>query len=599
MIRWLIIFLALPAAVFSEPVTIRSGEHETFSRLVLSIGVGNEWGVTPESGGYVLDISGVSDGFDTSTIFARIPRERLVAVAQRDVDSLFLSVECDCYVDTFLWQPGQLVLDVVDGPDPESPNVEPVETLMSPTQTPARPMQLPNLLALNSDPSTPSTALEIPLELQQSPTTSDLRETEEALITGLARAASQGFLNPAVKDVEETVTQEMSVVEVEEPEDMPGPPIVLGRPGIGISTAMDRELALLGDELESTLGDRCLPPDLFEISAWADGGALHEQIASLAEGLAGEFGEEPREAHDQLARLYIHFGFGSEARAVLSTDAALSQSRRVMSELAGIVDDYPGAYSLISAQSGCETPGALWAFLVDPEVLEEQQKNYILQQFFVLPQPLRGQISSRLSRKFLAVNDRDSASRILRAAENNDAEVSHDVQASRALIAEESDDPVGALAVLSSEAENNARTTPESLIRLINLALSQEQTPTEEDLILAATLREEYRGSPIAAELAVAEAAGWNGRGQYREALNLLDGRSDDSANRVVDDVFSRIAETATTAEFLEFAYADIPSAVLPQTENEMARRLIDVGFPERASAFRRGCSSSRRYGAS
>jgi len=307
-----------------------------------------------------------------------------------------------------------------------------------------------------------------------------------------------------------------------------------------------------------------LAGDLFDLNAWGDGSELHVQVASLAEDLAGEFGEEPREAQDTLARLYLHFGFGAEARAVLSSDLAQSQDRRVLSELAGIIDDYPGQYDLISAQAGCETPAVLWAFYVSPNPLQENEKNQILQHFFALPQPLRGQLAPRLARKFVSINDPDSAAKLMRASDNQDAQTTHDVQATRALIAEEVDDPERALDVLAKEAGDNARTTPESLIRLIELSLEQGLIPQQSDLVLAATMRQEYRDSPIALDLAIAEANGLIALDRYENALALVTQREDSAAQQTIDNAYNQLTQNAAPSDFLEFSHENCALARLP-----------------------------------
>jgi hypothetical protein len=533
----------------------------------------------------LLDLIGPVDGFETRAVFERIPRDRLIEVTQQDQDSLFLGVSCDCHLDAFLWRTGQLVVDVIDGPKSGEPVVQPRLENKSNAVEADNPAELPDLLELRASTSFQSA---LTIELRDEPPAPSISATEVALIEGLARAASQGFLDAAVQETPSPNVVSDEIVK-DEPEDLPGPPTFVGQPGVGISSAIDREFALLGNVLESVAGQLCLPADFFDISTWGDDSGFHVQVANLAERLAGEFGEEPREAQDDLARLYIHFGFGAEARAVLSADMAQSQNRQILLELAGIVDEYLGSYDLIASQAGCPTPAALWAFYVNPTFLAEEERNHLLQQFFALPQPLRGQIAPRMARKFLAVDDTDAASKLIRASENQDAEVTHDVQATRALIAEEVDDPIQALEVLSQEAGDNARTTPGSVIRLIELALEQGQIPQQSDQTLVASMRQEYRDLPISDDLAIAEAKGLIATGQYRNALTLLQHRQDTEAAIVTNKAFVQLAQIAPAALFLEFAFDDIPEVVNGETKNEISRRLIDIGFPERATVLMSG----------
>ncbi|MDC0116164.1 hypothetical protein OAH97_01645 [Octadecabacter sp.] len=598
MIRLLLCFFVFPVLAHAQPVSIRSGEHDTFSRLVLSTGVTVEWQIIPNSAGYTLELIGVDNGFDISAIFDRIPRRRILNVAQQSPNTLAIDVDCACHADVFLWRPDELVLDIIDGPDPNASSsvgetFENDITLSNEAQS-----VLPDLLELRTVSTPLLFPFKIPMTEQDVHELPELMATEAALLEGLARASSQGFLSPALKPPSNV---EENIMVSEDLPDLPGPPLNVGQPGIGISTALDRDLALINDVISGTMGQKCLPGDLFEIANWADSRALHVQISALAEGLAGEFGQETLEAEDDLARLYIHFGFGAEARSVLRENASMSQSRQILYELADIVDDYSGPYPLIATQAGCPSAAAIWAFYAVPAFLDEDALNNLLQQFFMVPQPLRGQIAPRLARKFVQIGNPDAASRLLQASENHDVETTHAVQATRALIAEEMDDPQEAIIMLEQEVSHNVRTTPNSLIHLIELELREGQVPEEGDLELAATMRQENRGTSIEGTLAVAEARGRIALRQYQASLDLVAGRQTPDALSVVDQTFDHMAGNATDASFLEFGFADLPNGITAPTENAMARRLIDLGFPQRAADVLRGSAdgivaSERRY---
>lgn len=599
MMRTLVLLLCFPIAAIAEPVAIRSGEHETFSRLVISIGEGTEWGLQQTETGFMLELTGRSDGFDVSKVFERIPRSRIIDVSQPSENMLSLDVACDCFADAFLWRPGQLVLDVVDGENPNAPLAIFVPLGVSAPSN--APQSLPNLLALQSDMPPPFAPFSPAMSAEAAVQQSDLQMTETALIEGLARAASQGFLDAAVtRPVDTPVAPAVPAEIVSEPQ-MSEPMVGFQQPGVGITTAMDRDFAVIQDVLASTLGQQCLPADLFEVNDWATDDAFHDQVAGLAEALAGEFGEQPLAAQDTLARLYIHFGFGAEARVVLKADAAQSRTRQVLIQLAGLIDDYDGHYELIEAQAGCDTPAALWAFFSEPMYLDDDSRNHVLQEFFALPQPLRGQIAPRLARKFVDVGDADGAEKLLRASENHDAAATHDVQSARALVAEEFDNPEQAMAVLTQQANDNPRTTPESLIRLLELGMENGVVPLDADLVLAAAMRQEHRDTPIELRLAVAEASGRTQLGNYQAAIDLMQARDDTQAFRIIDAAFAHMTENATSTVFLGFGFGDIPKGVTAQTENQMADRMINLGFPERAQAFLAGSgerevAAERRY---
>jgi hypothetical protein len=65
--------------------------------------------------------------------------------------------------------------------------------------------------------------------------------------------------------------------------------------------------------------------------------------------------------------------------------------------------------------------------------------------------------------------------------------------------------------------------------------------------------------------------------------------------------IYAHLSENADPGKFLEFAYREIPESLSDETENMTARRLIDLGFPERATQFLTGAAvreaaAERRY---
>jgi hypothetical protein len=171
----------------------------------------------------------------------------------------------------------------------------------------------------------------------------------------------------------------------------------------------------------------------------------------------------------------------------------------------------------------------------------------------------------------------------------------------RALISESSDNAGDAVAVLSDEANDNARVTPQSLIRLIELELEQGLVPSEANLLLAGALRQEHRDAPIEQGLAIAEAAGRIATGQYQTALDLVRNRESIQSFEIVDRMFEHITAHAETGIFLEFTFGETPDGLTSTTENAISKRLMDLGFYERASTFLAGgaegkAASERRY---
>ncbi len=586
MIRQLLLMLLVPIPAFADVVSVRSGEHENFSRLVLSISDGAVWSVDQTDKGYRLLLDGQTDGFDISEVFERIPRTRLQRLVQVKQDTLELQLSCACSIETFLWRSDRLVLDILDAEEAEIAK-EPAFVPVSPSvvMPQSENTVLPDIREFAGGLSL--TKYRAMPQVNDLDTTEQVNVFEATLLEGIARAASQGFLVPNLQNLPgesmvnaESLDPHSEPVPLEQTENY----TVFPLPGLDVSTALDENLAGLGSALLGSMGQRCLPAELFQIENWGDGNGLYEQVAALSDVLAGEFGEEPVEAETDLARLYLHFGFGAEALVALSITQSASQSRQVLIELANLFDERDTDYPLLSSQRHCETAGAFWAFVAMPQMLETNtQANDIMKSFLQLPQPLRGHIAPRLSEAFLTVEMPDRADQVLRSIKGHDAEQDPDVQVARAFVAEQNNDLQRALELLRTQANDSVRLSPRAAIRLVTLKLEDGEVPTESDLILLQALAVEFEEQSVSHELTATEALGWAARGEFVRALGTINDRSDESGNQVSDAIYLQLTEKGPSGVFLNLAMNERPDFLSDKTENAMASRLISLGFPDSA----------------
>jgi len=611
MIRAALFFLFLPFAVSADIVAIRSGEHENFTRLVFSIAEGETWNLNPTEGGYRLTLEGAGDGFDTSEVFERIPRTRIANLEQVGNRTLDLDLACDCMIESFLWRPDRLVLDVKEGVETRVA----VQTATLPillTETPEPVLgisDLPDIIGFENGLTLTGVNMDFSKhETSGTPvrdTMENISGSEVALLDGIARAATQGFLTPNLSSFPDE-SLPPPTVETIEPAPEPTEDILVNSrnfgPGIGVSTAFDQSLSDINGLIRTSADEHCLPPEHFEIATWGDERTFHEQVAALSEGLAGEFGEEPVDAETDLAKLYLYYGFGAEALAALSLTPSTSQSRQVLFELAKIFDEVDTNFPLLASQSGCDSAGAFWAFLATPILPDsDDQLNRITRTFFELPNPLRGHIAPRLSQNFLTLGMPETAELVLRTTENQDSEDVPAVQETHALIAEHNQDTDEALAILNEQADDDVRLTPDAAIKMVDLSLEQGIIPSESDLLLLSAFALEFDGHEIGQTLVNTEAKGWSARGDFSYALNLFSDNVDATSILAKNEIYIEMTEDAPSGIFLDLVINDRPSDLSPKTENLIARRLIDLGFPEQALGYLSGIASredaaERRY---
>ena len=114
------VLLLFPCASWAQDVSIRSGEHADFSRLVLDFDSRVTWQFGRVEGGYELRVSTPEVQFDLSRIFALIPRTRVQSVEDRGEGRLFIASSCDCHGDAFDLRASEVVLDIKDGAAPHA-----------------------------------------------------------------------------------------------------------------------------------------------------------------------------------------------------------------------------------------------------------------------------------------------------------------------------------------------------------------------------------------------------------------------------------------------------------------------------------------------
>lgn len=598
-----LLHVASPGA--ADPISIRSGEHEQYSRLVFSIEDEADWSLQKIENGYQLAFEGSVSGFDTSNVLDRLPRRRLTSLTQPDPSRLEIALNCVCHATAFLWRDDRLVIDIKDGAPPfdesasSSTDAAEINLTANPQSRPA-PQRAPHLLSNLGEEEPLAAPLPLPNADENA---ADLLDGAEAtLVENVARATTHGILTPALPDFPSEPTQPSA------PEESNNSPVThtpseteVIYPGVGLSSTSLEALANLRSQMSAIGASPCLPLDDLDIKAWGDERPFHAQIAELSMSLVADFGQEAPDYSEQMARILLFFGFGSEALSLLNKEETRSKSQAILTELATLIDGYPGSHELLLSQIDCETPGALWAFLAMETPHSPDHRNMILREFLLLPPDLRRHLSPRLSQQFLRVQDIEAAEQISLAGLDPTGTGAPTAQMTRAMISEAGGQTAQALSILTQEVEETAHIPPEALISLIDLSLDEGQQPETSHLDLAAALRQEYAGTELASDLAFSEARARLAAGEYRDALELVPQIDAERSETLTNNIYKRIAADSSERDFLEFVFSDIPGQVKPETQNALARRLIDLGFFERATTIlsgpaQRADASERRY---
>ncbi|MBE0413791.1 hypothetical protein [Yoonia sp.] len=596
----LLIWLLTTSVGLARPLTIRTGEHADFTRVVLTIPIGVDWRLGRDAAGYVLQVP-VPDGYDTSGFFDLIPRDRILDVTQdRTAGLLRMALNCDCSADAFLYRSNFLVIDIRDSaPAPDSPFEGDLSGLATPgaqlekrfsiPRAPILPILPPRLLEaafpVGLDATSFSGADADPPEISTlgpADRNADLENLERAVVQSLGRALSQGLLDANFTPNGDEVPSKALKLDA----------VGAQAPGISAKTSIDENLIPPNNRVLLTqTGDTCLPADYFDVAAWGDDRAFHVQISEIRVRLIGEFDRFDETAVTELARRFVYFGFGREARQVLSLDGIDSQERRYMRAVANIIDGDPIAPDMFLAQVSCPTQAALWAMLAQPEGAMDAtvNRNAVLRSFLGLPRQLQRHLGPALALRFMAIGDNYAASQALAATRVDPART---IAADLAEAALAGADGAGGevVAALAQIADTDVRMTPEAMVGFFTEAVKESVSLKNDDFLLADALRFENSKLPIASDLAVAQIKAFIAMDRFAEAQTLINevgAELGEERTNQLSDIFANQASLRMgDSEFLAFVFDAETADMLRPAHEAVARRLRDLGFPEEAQAI-------------
>lgn len=579
-----VILLCWAGGASAQAVSVRSGEHADFTRLVIKL---------PERAPYTLTGSGVQtdlviDGqdyeIDTSAVFDRVPKTRLTGIAALPGHTgLRLSLAPGYEVKSYWFGNASLVLDIRRGEQPAKPvRLRPLPV------PPPRPGHALRLLQRDLD---RRLAMKGP---PASPNGPDLGISRDLLLRQVGRAASQGLLTPMARRIPPPAPPQAT------PEPVPQKPAARARPSppgmhLHAQTAIDRDMGAVLARLGAAGAQTCLDPERVDVAAWGGNASFRQQIGPLRARLLGEFDKPDRAAVLRLARLYVHFGFGAEARQLLAEVGGSAAADPVLEAMAAILEDgHAGADSALSGQTDCGPMVALWSALSYPEMPAGISLNgdAVLQGLTALPVHLRAYLGPVLARRLHEAGYKRESARARRVLNRVEATTTAEVRLMDAEVALSRGPDAPAEATLGTLVADNDTPSAQALLRLIDARLRRGAEISYETAQLAGAYAVEYRGQPLGTDLAEAHLAALASSGAFDEAFAELDQvPGADAAGRAASRarLSGMLASKASDYDFLHHTLsgsAAPPDGLDAETGNVMADRLISLGFPAEAARY-------------
>ena len=637
--RWLAALLVFSGPLSAETISVQTGEHADFSRVVLAPARATDWSLTPTEQGYRLQFVRKDITFDTRRAFDLIPRDRIERiVAAQDAGALDFSLKEGISARSFETGDGVVVIDFSAAPR-EKQNARDEETVDS--QSPEEPITRSPLTSLSAaeeistqffwrgiapqlaaqkratQPAVQPVAQPVApgsTPSHETAQTSDaslpsnrVSEAEQHLIRELSRAAAQGLVRvdsqpkPEVAshepaNPESSVAHGGSAKDSASAEDTATQMAQLDPLAYQMTTAIDREMPHDAVSRSYTAtGKTCLKDSDFDFAKWASDTPAGEQISDARRALVGEFDRADPQAVVALAKLYLALSFGAEAETVLNAFGQAVPERETLIYLARVMDDRAvDPESPLLAMLDCDSAVALWALLgsqgADPN--REMNLAAIQRAFGALPHALRLAVADRLIERLIS-NGAAGAAKIVRriAARVEPEAASPQISDARLDLAHGATQR--AETELKAIVADDGADAVEALLLLVDTQFENGILTDAKTVENVAALAFEHRFAPDGGRLARAHVLAATAAGQFDRAVAALRRWPEDdhaSRDRVAAQVYGAVTRNAEAVEFLRLSL-DHPDLWQSARGDDTlwltaAERFLSLGFPAQVPAM-------------
>lgn len=527
----------------AETITLRSGEHDDFARLVAFLPEKPKWKVEQDGRRVEVEIiGGESHDFDTSTVFDRIPRTRIAGVTQAGVNRLTIDLACDCTVSSFFQSPRMLVIDVTDAEPADTAEAEPPPAMRE--------------------------AFRESLVKRQSYSTSSLSQFAEALAQQTTREVLDiSAADAALRTNDAAMDAGLSNL------DLPNISVSGARqPRSGRGSARDAACDLL---TEDPLG-RFAEVDDFA----AEKGRITAELYT-------ERFDLNTDAAIDLAQLYLSQGLGAEARQILDMTGRQTGGASFLADIAVLIED-PDVVprERLDAFAQCATGNVLWPVLAEPRVQMSDDMGWqVARAAEALPRPLLRAIAPRLIANLVASGQSDPANLVDKIIDRTGGPGGKSM-ADVLLATDEGEQEV----ILDEIAQSTSDEAAKASAMLVERHVEAGKAVPEPLSDLVASHAEEQRHGDTSGMLRKAEAFSLISRGEFGPALGILKSGALGGTEQAdtVAQFFTELSRKGDRVTFLKIALSETGLALTapPAVRQAIAARLYENNFLSAASTL-------------
>ncbi|MEP1332015.1 MAG: hypothetical protein ABJK43_04880 [Lentilitoribacter sp.] len=584
--------LFLPLATSAQTITIKSGEHGTFSRLVLNSSSLGPWRLAQQGNTHVLDFSSFSGQFNTSDVFRRIDHTRITNVSSRG-SRLELKLACDCGLSVYNHSKELLVIDVKDKlnlPVPQKENkvvhfgkvkklsfTSLILTAKNPVET-----SLPLQPISNTEARKFFSALSL-MPFRNTSRSKSFPETRLQTLQGrlvhkFGTASSLGFLEP-------TKSAPKALL----------PPISNAPRSMSMTKYIEvnSELALVPPilpflerhkKVSQDVGNICKSANELDVATWSDGEPLINQLSTLYANLYNPLGMQNFDISLQLVRLYLYFGFGAEAKHILNSHNDLASNWEELHFIADLLEEEENNWPLAPPEvRDCNGPITLWLSLsqVAAEPFMRSRQDEIVYELSRLPEHLRRIIAPKVSSRFLNVGDTNSAQAALRTLTRIDGQFENSAALQTGTMLIEANKPEKALVVFEAIRPSSV-TAVKAVIKKTEIKIRENLNINDDDINLLDAYITEYKKTDLARELRLTRIRSLSKMGQFAQAFSETQAMDTTDQTELEHAIYSDLVFFSSDISFAENLLErtkDGPVSLEPSLSLAIADRLIELGF--------------------
>ncbi len=555
------VLIAAATTAASQNLTVRSGEHDSYTRLVVQIPQGTNWALAQRKNGARLSVAIDDAKFQTNGVFGRLSSGRLSALSQTEPGAaLNMEFGCDCVASAFLFQQSMIVIDIAPGvlPPPLSADI-PAPQLMPRADAP----KVPESLAL-------------PL------LTGHKQVFKDQLSIRLLQGADREILDLDLAPVGPRLSSLPNVASL--PSDLTA--------NLNVTTVLDELEALLGPNVpQIEKRPPCIADAELGFATWSDTRPFVEQVADFRTGLFQEFDRVDKQKAIGLAKLYAFYGFGAEATATLALIETQTRDQAWVRAIAGVVDERDAADDgPFRGLQRCDGNSALWALLTEKVLSADADLDAIEQSFAQLPRHLRRSLGPALSSILVDADQLEPARRIMRSVDRVEPGVRPSF--AKARIAEAEGDHVTAETMLQEvvSASETAKDAPLALARLVEKRWVDQGSVSSRERDLAAAFAMEFRASEIGPMMQRTHVVALGLSHEFDSAYSLIQSLPEgetrkDSLTRHLHILATRADDITFLKQVLAMSDKDIET-LTTETAITLSDRLGRLGFASQSSVF-------------